>query len=238
MVVFSTALKFNIYKELALAMKSTFRIIAIISIFVLGSVATFGQDRNKVEFYGGYLFHNISTGLGEVNEKIGEDIFDNRITAHGWNLALTGNISKRVGIKFDYSSTGRALLPEFSDETDTKLRINQYLGGIQIKNNEKDGPRVKPFAHVLAGIANERIRCTRGCEFSGDKEGSASTFSESSSSFAMVFGGGIDLKVHERIDIRLIQIDYNPIFFGGVEALELPNRTQNNFRFGFGVVIH
>jgi hypothetical protein len=54
----------------------------------------------------------------------------------------------------------------------------------------------------------------------------------------MVFGGGIDVKVHPRVDLRIIQFDYNPIFYGGVESLDLPNRTQNNIRIGFGVVIH
>ena len=224
-------------------MKNIFRFIAIVSVFVLSGVATFGQDHNKIEFYGGYQFHNISTGLGDINEKIGEDIFDNRITAHGWTLALTGNVTKRIGLKFEYSSTGRELLNSDTEsklgiDTDTKLRVNQYLGGVQFKNNDKDGPRFKPFAHVLAGVANERIRCTQGCDFETDFVGGTSTFNESNSSFAMVFGGGIDVKVHDRVDIRLIQIDYNPIFFGGVESLDLPNRTQNNFRFGFGVVIH
>ena len=229
-------------------MKINFRIIAIISVFMLGSVAALGQDHNKFEFYGGYQFHNISTGLGEINDKIGEDIFDNRITAHGWTLAATGNITKRIGIKFEYSSTGRAIFDEeteqaFGIDTDTKLRVNQYLGGIQFKNNDKDGPRFKPFAHVLAGIANERIRCTQGCDFKTVNPTfvggtGPSTFNESTSSFAMVFGGGLDIKVHNRIDIRVIQLDYNPIFYGGNEVLDLDGRTQNNFRIGFGIVIH
>lgn len=217
-------------------MTKTFTFIAIMCAFTFGALAVSAQDHNKFEFYGGYQFHNISTGLGDVNDIIGEDIFDNRITAHGWTLAATGNITKRIGIKFEYSSTGREIFNSDAEsivgDTDTKLRVNQYLGGIQIKNNDKDGPRFKPFAHVMAGIANERIRCTTGCDFA---EG---TFNESNSNFAMVFGGGIDVKVSKRIDIRVIQVDYNPIFFGGIENLELSDRTQNNFRFGFGIVIH
>jgi len=223
-----------------MGIKNIFCIIAIAGFIVLTGLATTAQDIRRVEFFGGYQFHNISTGLGEVNDAIGEDIFDNRITAHGFNASLTGNVSKMIGIKFDYSTTGRALLPDFSDQTDLKLRVNQYLGGIQIKNNEVDGPRFKPFAHILAGVANERIRCTQGCDLKiNPLEGTSSTgISESTSSFAMVFGGGIDVRVHPRVDIRVIQLDYNPIFYGGVENLDLSSRTQNNFRIGFGIVIH
>jgi hypothetical protein len=223
-----------------MGIKNIFCIIAIAGFIVLTGLATTAQDIRRVEFFGGYQFHNISTGLGEVNDAIGEDIFDNRITAHGFNASLTGNVSKMIGIKFDYSTTGRALLPDFSDQTDLKLRVNQYLGGVQIKNNEVDGPRFKPFAHILAGVANERIRCTQGCDLKiNPLEGTSSTgISESTSSFAMVFGGGIDVRVHPRVDIRVIQLDYNPIFYGGVENLDLSSRTQNNFRIGFGIVIH
>ena len=225
-------------------MTKTFTFIAIMCAFTFGALAVSAQDHNKFEFYGGYLFHNISTGFGDLDDS---GLLDNRITAHGWNLSATGNITKRIGIKFDYSSTGREVFDSDAEsalgiDTDTKLRINQYLGGIQFKNNEKDGPRFKPFAHVLAGIANERIRCTQGCDGKTVNPtaigGTSSTFNESTSSFAMVFGGGIDVKVHERVDIRIIQLDYNPIFYGGVPSLDLPDRTQNNFRIGFGVVIH
>lgn len=217
-------------------MTRTLTFIAILCAFAFGALSVSAQDIHKFEFYGGYLFHNISTGFGDLDTT---NTLDNRITAHGWNLSATGNISKRWGIKFDYSSTGREIFDEDTQaaldiDTDTKLRVNQFLGGVQFKNNEKDGPRFKPFAHVLAGVANERIRCTQGCDFD---EGPA-TFNESTSSFAMVFGGGIDVKVHERVDIRIIQFDYNPIFYGGTDILDLPNRTQNNFRIGFGVVIH
>lgn len=223
-----------------MGIKNIFSIIAIAGFIVLSGLTMSAQDIRRVEFFGGYQFHNISTGLGEVNDAIGEDIFDNRITAHGFNASLTGNLTKMIGIKFDYSTTGRALLPD-EPSTDLKLRINQYLGGIQIKNNEKDGPRFKPFAHILAGVANERFRCTQGCDLKvvNPTEGtSTSTFSESTSSFAMVFGGGIDIRVHPRVDIRVIQLDYNPIFYGGNENIDLSGRTQNNFRIGFGVVIH
>ena len=60
-----------------MGIKNIFCIIAIAGFIVLTGLATTAQDIRRVEFFGGYQFHNISTGLGEVNDAIGEDIFDN-----------------------------------------------------------------------------------------------------------------------------------------------------------------
>jgi hypothetical protein len=54
--------------------------------------------------------------------------------------------------------------------------------------------------------------------------------------FAMVFGGGIDVKLGKRIDLRLIQVDYNPIFVKTRNGIE--GKTQHNFRIGVGLVFH
>lgn len=47
---------------------------------------------------------------------------------------------------------------------------------------------------------------------------------------AGAFGGGMDLRLSNRFDIRLIQIDYNP--------MKLFNGTQHNLRVGIGLVFH
>jgi c-di-GMP-binding flagellar brake protein YcgR len=50
----------------------------------------------------------------------------------------------------------------------------------------------------------------------------------SDTGIAGAFGGGLDVKVNDRINIRAIQVDYNPIRIDG--------QTGHNFRFGVGVV--
>ena len=44
----------------------------------------------------------------------------------------------------------------------------------------------------------------------------------------MVIGGGLDIKVNKRIDIRAFQFDANPIYFD--------ESTYLNMRFSTGVV--
>ena len=53
------------------------------------------------------------------------------------------------------------------------------------------------------------------------------TGSESETGLAGAFGGGLDIKVSERVDLRLVQFDYNPV--------RLDGSTLHNFRIGIGL---
>lgn len=68
------------------------------------------------------------------------------------------------------------------------------------------GKVVRPFVHVLAGV---------------DVVGSAD------SAFTMAVGGGLDARVNDRISIRVVQVDYHPLFYG---------TTAHNVRVSAGVV--
>ena len=55
-------------------------------------------------------------------------------------------------------------------------------------------------------------------------------FTETETGFAGAFGGGLDIRAGDRIDVRVIQFDYNPT--------RLFDSTQHNFRIGVGIVFH
>jgi len=197
------------------------------------------QDNNRVEFYGGYNYLHSDSGIEEEldNSEV-------NFNSHGFNASLTGNFSRYVGAKFDYSFHSKSR--NFVDATNNfsaSLRTNQFLGGVQFKDNAKEGGRFRPFAHVLGGLANQNLSASGIGTFPVPGGGGNTAFdsSVSSNNFAMVFGGGIDVKVSHNVDIRLIQIDYNPIWFRD-QVIDnygiLDGRTQNNFRIGFGIAIH
>jgi hypothetical protein len=68
------------------------------------------------------------------------------------------------------------------------------------------GGKVQPYAHVLAGSA----------------------FGNDFGQFAMAIGGGVDVKVNDKLAIRVIQADFAPIFYH--------DGTVNNARISAGVV--
>ena len=135
---------------------------------------------------------------------------------HGVNLSATGNVSRYVGIKGDYAFHRKSF--DISDGLDTAnvdADLHTLVGGVQFKDNSKE-TKVKPFAHLMAGLAHARFDVD---DFD---------FSESETGFAGVIGGGIDIRVNERVDFRAVQFDYAPTRLG--------DQTQHNFRIGIGIV--
>jgi hypothetical protein len=100
-------------------------------------------------------FDNLAgdTDNPNINNVLGE-----KQNLRGFNIAVTRNITKYIGIKGDYSLHLREdnfSRPAGSGTVDTS--VQSFLGGIQVKNNSQDGPRFKPFAHALFGVAFQKI---------------------------------------------------------------------------------
>ncbi len=212
----------------------------VFALVLLSAMSSFAQsERNKVEFFGGFSHIRADTGL--ASEDLGGEFdrsFGGRFGAHGVNMSITGNVSKYVGVKFDFATHSRSDGVTFDgDAFNTNYRISNFLGGVQFKNNSKEGSRVRPFAHVLAGVAKQSV------EVSGPALGPVfgdTSVKISENNFAMAFGGGVDVNVGKRVAIRVFQVDYNPTFVRGREfdEFELDGKLQNNVRFSFGIVIH
>lgn len=113
-----------------------------------------------------------------------------------------------------------------------------FSAAFRVKDNSTDAT-IKPFAHVLVGVGRTSADLS---EFDNRLE----DFNDAG--FAAAVGGGLDIRLSSRIDLRAIQIDYNPMRFDftdfgtigipGTPALQGDlKRTLNNFRFGVGIVI-
>jgi len=223
------------------------RRVLILALFIAAcaplSFAQSSDEYNKVEFYGGYSHNRVDTGIDDADADADlRDIFDERTGFNGFNTSITGNFHRYVGAKFDLSGHYRNdsfAIPGTTATAEVDQRIYNFLGGIQFKDNSKE-TRLKPFAHVLAGGAHQSatLRATGLGPIIGT---TGDSFTVDDTSFAMAFGGGLDLRVHPRVDIRLIQIDYNPVFLGEQRidsTTTFDAGTQHNFRIGVGIVIH
>ena len=197
-------------------------------ILACASIAAAQSDYKKFEFFGGYSHNRIDTGIGDDDPDLG-DIIDEREGFHGFNTSVTGNVTRYVGVKFDFSGhfKSRTFL---TDAVDIDSRVFNFLGGVQIKDNGTEGT-FKPFAHALAGAAHarNRVNFNSGC-IAIFPSPCPDDFTASETGFAAAFGGGIDIRLNDRFDIRAIQVDYNPT--------RLFDSTQHNFRIGVGIVIH
>ena len=146
------------------------------------------DDYPKAEGYVGFS-HFRATGGGTVG-------------FNGFEAAVTANVSRLVGLKFDLSGHYRT---DFGE----RVSVYNYVGGVQLKNNAR-GARFKPFVHALAG----------GARIGGG--------GFSSNGFSAIAGAGLDVRVGRRVDVRVIQADYNLLRFGG--------EGSHNFRLGAGLV--
>jgi opacity protein-like surface antigen len=226
-------------------------------------------DYNKLEVYGGYSYARIDPNSGTQTVTEGPDTFtlepctpdgadvlgsdlqrfySQRRNAHGFDTSITYNFTRYLGIKGDV--TGHFKTSRFADQftdmgvtrTDTNVireRSFNFLIGLQVKDNSREA-RFKPFAQALAGFARQTAHdvqtSTGGFNF---------TLDDKVTSFAMKFGGGLDLRLSPRVDLRVIEVDYNPIFTrdravpGNADfALRVAGKRADNLTIGVGIVIH
>ena len=177
------------------------------------SFAQSNDEYQKNEFFAGYSYNNADINSLTINPG--------RAGLHGVNLAYTRNLNKVVGITADFSGhIKRESFTTSAGEVQHNREQYNLLGGLQFK--ARNQTRVTPFAHALFGVGFFR-------GFSAILLPASNTyFFDDAKSFAMVFGGGIDIRASKHISVRAIQADYNPTFFG--------QGRQDNFRLSFGVV--
>lgn len=228
------------------------RLAVLATLILISATAALAQDDyKKYEFFAGYSALWLDNLAGDTGSFAVDDVLGEKQNLRGFNVAGVYNFHKYVGAKFDYSLHLREdnfSRPAGSGTIDTTLQ--NILGGIQIKNNMEDGPTFKPFGHALFGIAVQKVDV--------DSPNlpalfGINDFHTNETSFAMAFGGGLDIKLNNRIDIRAIQVDWNIINRGdqqtGIVLVPTPFQTvgqpffipgtrQDNLRLGVGIVIH
>jgi opacity protein-like surface antigen len=240
-----------------------------ISACAAAAAAQTGGDYNKVEFYGGYSDARVAPNSGTQTVSEGGDSFTfepctpdgagilgsnfqrkvcDRRGFNGFDTSVTYNVSRYFGIKGDLSGHFKTetFTDHFTDSgghTDTNRvtdRLWQFLGGIQIKDNRAEGKRLKPFAHALFGAARQTSH-----DVQTSTGGSNFTLDDNTTSFAMKLGGGLDVRLSRRVDLRLFEFDYNPIFArdrnvaGNAEfTLHVAGRRSDTYTFGFGIAFH
>ena len=179
------------------------------------------DEYSKGEFFAGY-------SAGSNLE------FDQVFQEHGFNVSGVYNFHKYIGIKADVSGTyqpldGTFFFPNAPQQTNQTWKgthnLYNFTAGVQVKDNRKDST-LKPFGHFLVGYGKHfdsyKTACPTGAQcppLDIDFDG-----------VSYILGGGLDIKLNDKIDIRAAQFDINPIFGRNNKG------NWNNGRFSAGVV--
>lgn len=124
----------------------------------------------------------------------------------GWHTSVAANFNSWLAISGDISGHYRTVVPGIS--------TNLHLFTFGPRFTSRASQTFQPFGHVHVGGARVGVE--------------VSPFNVSDGSFATIAGGGLDIKVRDRIAIRAAQFDYVFTRFGISQ--------QHSFRFSAGVV--
>jgi opacity protein-like surface antigen len=124
----------------------------------------------------------------------------------GWNFSVTENMNDWLGGVADFSG-------HYGHEAGLNVNDHTFMFGPRFSYRKSRS--FTPFAQVLLG----GMRASTG--YLG--------ISQPSTDFAAAFGGGLDVKVHDKIAIRVIQAEYVVTPFLSLR--------QDNFRLSAGIVL-
>jgi opacity protein-like surface antigen len=196
---------------------------AAFSLVFLSGMAIAQEDYPKVELFSGYSV--LKLGLSEDFNRM----LDFPVTTHhsktlsqGFNVSVSDNLMENLGIVVDFRyNQGDVIKMEGTAPASiVKMKSLSAMAGPRytLRKNEI----FTPFLHLLAGL--DYWRLVTNFEVMGVPMDAAIN----DIGVGVAAGGGIDMKIHERVAVRLFQADYY--------VTRHADRKINNFNLAFGIV--
>jgi len=183
--------------------------LAAVALLLLICGVAKAQDSPTVETFGGYSLARIgstTSNLGALGSSIGlTNVQTSNLQKAGFETSAAFNFNQYLGIEMDFRWNQGTLLSGTIPGTGTihaNLRNMAFLSGPRF--TVRRSKTITPFAHVLFGGNITTVSA------SGAASGSSIGVSASASNtgYAIVAGGGVDVRVNRLMAIRLGQIDY------------------------------
>jgi opacity protein-like surface antigen len=177
----------------------------------------------RVEWFLGYSYLRAVPELAAGNRLV---------YLNGGSTSIAFNFNRYLGIVGDFGGfkDSKLLLTgpgEPSGAVNSSGTAYTYLFGPRLSYRTHE--RITPFAQVLfGGIHASDVTLSSGCS------GAGCTLLPSENRFAMTAGGGLDVKVHHHIAIRLIQAEYLMTRFENLTTGS--TASQNDMRLSAGLV--
>ncbi|HET7100949.1 MAG TPA: hypothetical protein VFJ52_07360 [Terriglobia bacterium] len=191
-------------------MRKTF--LLLVTLLLAAPQVVRAQRFEGIEFFGGYSYmkSDLSSSFGALISP-GPTAPNGNFAMNGWQASITENATDWFGLTQQFGGnygTSQSL------SANTRFNTFSILSGPRFSYPGLKG--VTPFVHALFGYE----------QTTAELEGA--NLKATSSSYAMAFGGGIDVKVSRSVAIRLFQADYyRPRPFG---------TSQNDLRVSTGIV--
>jgi opacity protein-like surface antigen len=177
-------------------------------LLALPLMASAQDEAPKVEIFGGYSYLRLDDDFTGLDRDL-----------NGFNTSFTSNFNSWFGVKGEFSAHyGDANIAGVQTDFNTFL----FAVGPQVAYRGLE--RVTPFGHVLFGAARTDLKV-------GGIVGTVSN-----AGFALIVGGGLDLKVTDNVALRLFQADYVLTRVNNITSTTSTN-NQSNFRASTGVVL-
>lgn len=183
-------------------------------LFAVVAPAAFAQDEYKRGTFGVQYNHN-RVDTGGAFDPTGTS--DDREGFNGVGVNAGYNFHKFAAAEFDFSHVRKETgFTTAAGNVNLKGRLTQFLGGVRVQDNRTE-TNVRPFVRGLIGLAHASAEGSVG----------AVSFDESENGFGAEVGGGLDIKVHDNVDVTAISVGWNPTRIEG--------ETQHNFKIGVGL---
>jgi hypothetical protein len=174
-------------------------VLSLVAVLALGIFAGSASAQKKVDVYVGAQVVRVNPDI-----KVPKFTFNSSTDSFGANGSVTVFVSKAVGV------TG-----ELAGTTSSGSSVITGLGGLTLQANRNG--TVQPFVRGLVGGVRERT----------NNQQLSNILDKSDVGLAYTVGAGFDVKVSDKVAIRIIQVDY-------LHAQVLGD-VQNNVRVGAGI---
>ena len=138
---------------------------------------------------------------------------------YGFDIHGAYNISRLLGLNADFSYFQHKFR---TGNSDPMSRVTQITAGIKLQDNAMT-PRFRPFAQALVGVAHTSNLPRLLQQTSSGRIVTLIT----GTGPALVLGGGLDIRLTKMLDLRALQMDYNPVWTQG--------HTFHSARLGIGL---
>lgn len=173
----------------------------------------------RVELFLGYSYLRAVPTLADGNRLV---------WLNGGSTSIAFNFNRYLGVVGDFGgfADSEVRFANSSTVVDSDGKVFTYLAGPRL--SFRNHGRITPFAQALFGVAQAGEVTLSGCT------GGGCTPLPSETKFALTAGGGLDIRIHHHLAVRLVQAEYLMTSFENRNTGA--GAKQNDIRLSSGIV--